>query len=235
MGGGIASELNFAGTYSSGTAKTGDLDVQYISEATKLENLRNGQGITRGEFRITVSSGASATVDLSQGDEITIGDVIDEINSKGLQITARVNDTGDGILIEDNGPGVVAISVEEKGSSTAASLGLLGTASAAGEDLDGSFETSIDILSTDTLQDVVDKITEANLDVKVSIINDGSEFDIVRLPVAVTAPPSEMYVESLLTFTVDPPPPTAVIVFAKTVLIRLLDSLLQSMLHHHQL
>ena len=52
---------------------------------------------------------------------------------------------------------------------------------------------------------------------------------------SVTAPPSEMYVESLLTFTVDPPPPTAVIVFAKTVLVRLLDSLLQSMLYHHQL
>ncbi len=52
---------------------------------------------------------------------------------------------------------------------------------------------------------------------------------------SVTAPPSEMYVESLLTFTVDPPPPTAVIVFAKTVLIRLLDSLLQSMLYHYQL
>ncbi len=181
VGGGIASELNFAGTYSSGTANTGDLDVQYISEATKLDNLRNGLGITRGQFRITDSSGSSATVDLSQGDEITVGDVIDEINSKGLQITARINDTGDGILIEDNGPGVVALSIEEKGSSTAKSLGLLGTASAPGEDLDGSFETTIDILSTDTLEDVVDKITEANINVKVSIINDGSENNPYRL------------------------------------------------------
>jgi flagellar hook-associated protein 2 len=181
VGGGIASELNFAGTYSSGKASTGDLDVQYISEATKLDNLRNGLGITRGKFLITDSAGASSTIDLSQGDEVTVGDVIDEINSKGLQITARINDTGDGILIEDNGPGVVAISIEEKGSSTAESLGLLGTASAPGEDLDGSFETSIEILSTDTLQDVVDKITDANIDVKVSIINDGSDNNPYRL------------------------------------------------------
>ncbi|HAI10595.1 MAG TPA: hypothetical protein DCM28_02750 [Phycisphaerales bacterium] len=181
VGGSIASELNFAGTYSSGEAQTGDLDAQYISENTKLDNLRNGLGITRGKFVISDSSGSSATIDLTQGDEITIGDVLKEINSKGLQLNARVNDTGDGILIEDTGPGVVAIAVEEKGSSTAKSLGLLGTASTPGDDLDGSFEKTIEVLSTDTLQDVVDKITDSGIDVKASIINDGSANSPFRL------------------------------------------------------
>lgn len=181
VGGGIASELNFAGTFSTGTANTGDLDAQYISEATKLDNLRNGLGITRGKFLISDSGGKSATIDLTQGDEITIGDVIDEINSKGLNLTARVNDTGDGILLEDTGPGVVAISVEEKGSTTAKSLGLLGTASAPGQDLDGSFEKTISVSSTDTLQDIVDKITDSGIDIKASIINDGSSNNPYRL------------------------------------------------------
>lgn len=179
--GAIASELNFAGTYSSGQASTGDLDVQYISEATKLDNLRNGLGVTRGKFIVTDSAGKSATIDLTQGDEITIGHVINEINGKGLSLNARINDTGDGILLEDTGPGVVAISVEEKGSTTAKTLGLLGTATAPGQDLDGSFEKTIEVTDTDTLQDIVDKITDSGIDIKASVINDGSTNNPYRL------------------------------------------------------
>lgn len=181
VGGSIASELNIAGTYSDGQANSGDLDVQYISEATKLDNLRNGLGVTRGKFTVSDSSGQTATIDLTQGNEVTIGDVIDEINSKGLQLTARINDTGDGILLQDTGPGVVAIAVEEKGSTTAKSLGLLGTAANPGDNLDGTFEKTIDIGTTDTLQDVVDKITNAGIDIKASIINDGSTSNPYRL------------------------------------------------------
>jgi flagellar hook-associated protein 2 len=181
VGGSIASELNIAGTYSSGQAGTGDLDVQYISESTKLDNLRNGLGVTRGKFIVSDSAGKSATIDLTQGDEITIGDVLNEINSKGLKLTARINDTGDGILLEDTGPGVVAISVEEKGSTTAKSLGLLGAAANAGDDLDGTFEKTITIDAADTLQDVVDKITDSGIDIKASIINDGSTNNPYRL------------------------------------------------------
>lgn len=181
IGGTIASDLNFSGTYTEGLAQTGDLDVQYLSEATKLDNLRNGLGISRGEFIITDSAGQSATIDLTQGDEITIGDVIKEINSRGINVNARINDTGDGILLEDTGPGVVAMTVEEDGSTTAFDLGLLGVASAPGQDLDGSFEVTIEVEATDTLEDVIQKITDSGIDVKSTIINDGSAANPYRL------------------------------------------------------
>jgi len=181
VGNTVAAELGIAGTFSSGVAESGNLQVQYISEATRLAAMHGGKGITRGEFTLTDSNGASANVDLTQGDEVTIGDVIQEINSRGLAITARINDTGDGILLEDTGTGVVALTVEESGSSTAADLGLLGAAANPGDDLDGSFETTITIDAADTLDDVVTKINDAGIDVKATIVNDGSAANPFRL------------------------------------------------------
>ncbi len=181
VGGGIATELGLAGTHTTKTVDTGDLDVQYLSEATRLDNIRNGLGVTEGKFIITDSSGASATVDLTQGDENTIADVLGEINSRGLQINARINDTGDGILIEDTGPGVIALKIEESGSTTAADLGLLREATNPGDDLIGSFETTITVEATDTLDDIVSKINSAGIDVKATIINDGSQANPYRL------------------------------------------------------
>ena len=165
-----AADLNIDGNHSADSVNTGNMQLQYLTKASRLDNLN----VTRGEFRITDSSGATATVDLTQGNETTIGDVISEINSRGLQLNARINDTGDGILIEDTGPGSVKMKVEEQGSTTAADLGLLGEAANAGDDLDGSLEKTITLEATDTLNDVVTKINDANVGVNAAVINDGS-------------------------------------------------------------
>ncbi|HEX7008820.1 MAG TPA: flagellar filament capping protein FliD, partial [Phycisphaeraceae bacterium] len=152
------------------TVDSGNLQFKYITGATRLDQL----GITRGKFIITDSSGASATVDLTQGDEVTIDDVLREINSRGLQINARINDTGDGILIEDLGPGAGKLKVEEAGSTTAADLGILGEAENPGDDLNGSFEKTLTIDASATLENVVTAINEAGVGVTASILNDGS-------------------------------------------------------------
>ncbi|QDU71947.1 flagellar filament capping protein FliD [Mucisphaera calidilacus] len=161
-GGMLASELGIVGEHTGGSVDGGNLQLKYISEATRLDKL----GIVRGQFTITDALNDSAVVDLTQGNEVTLGDVIDEINSKGLAIEARINDTGDGILIEDKVPtGTVplqAIKIEERGSSTARTLGLLGEADEPGGDLDGSFETRITFSS--------EKLT---LDTDISVLNDG--------------------------------------------------------------
>jgi flagellar hook-associated protein 2 len=139
-----AADLGLSGTFSdSDTVDSGNLQFRYITESTRLDAL----GVSRGKFLITDSAGVSATVDLTQGDEVNIGKVLQEINSRGLQINARINDNGDGIVLEDTGPGVVAIKVEESGSTTAKNLGLLGEAANAGDDLDGSFEKTISFSS----------------------------------------------------------------------------------------
>ena len=168
--GGIASSLHIAGSHSGSKVNTGDLQHKYISEATTLEDL----GVPRGKFTITDSSGKTSTVDLTQGDEQTLEDVIGEINSRGLKIHARINDTGDGLIIEDTGPGTVKIKVEEDGSKTAEKLGILGESKDPGDDLNGSFATTVKVESDDTLKEITDKINDAGLNIRATIINDGS-------------------------------------------------------------
>ena len=161
---------------------SGNLQKQYISEATRLEDLNHGDGIPRGKFRITDSDGQSAVVDLTQGDEKTIQDVIDEINSRPTHIKARINDTGDGLLLFEDGPiGSRLVSVSEEGSTVARSLGILGAAAEGENFIDGSFETRIEIDGNDTLDDVLSKIRASNADVNASILNDGSTGQPFRL------------------------------------------------------
>lgn len=173
-GGSTAAELGLLGTYSADTLDTGDLDVQYVSEATRLDDLNNGLGITRGQFTITDSKGVSATVDLTQGNEVTLNDVINEINSRSTSITASINATGDGLLLTDTAGGVLRMSVSESGSTTAADLGILGEDEDDDGVIDGSFETAIAIDADDTLEDVIDAINAADAGVSATLINDGS-------------------------------------------------------------
>ena len=146
-----AADLNLAASVDAASIDSGNLQFRYIAESTRLAQLNGGRGVSRGQFIITDSSGASATVDLTQGNEITIQDVLAEINSRGLSLNARINDSGDGILIEDTGPGVLAVKVEESGSTTARDLGIRGEASSPGQDLVGSFEKTLNVASVEVL------------------------------------------------------------------------------------
>ncbi|MEX1017878.1 MAG: flagellar filament capping protein FliD [Phycisphaeraceae bacterium] len=172
-----AAQLSLAGDHDGQTADSGNLNFQFITEATRLDKL----GVNRGSFTLTDSNGNSATIDLTQGDEQTLGDVLQEINSKGLAVNARINDTGDGILLEDTGQGSVAIKVEEAGSSTARDLGLAGEASTPGEDLNGAFTHTVEVGPDDTLRDVVQKIQDSGAGIRAAIINDGSGASPYRL------------------------------------------------------
>ncbi|MEM1109312.1 MAG: flagellar filament capping protein FliD [Planctomycetota bacterium] len=165
----LATQLGLTGVFEDGEVDSGPLGFQFVNEGSRLDNL----GITRGRFSITDSDGRTATVDLTQGNEQTIGDVISEINSRGLAINARVNDNGDGLILEDTGSGAVGISITEDGSTTAADLGIAGEF-AAGANIDGSFRRTVTVESTDTLEDVARKINDADVGVTASVINDGS-------------------------------------------------------------
>ena len=179
----LAADLNLAGSFAAASRDSGNLQFQYINEGTTLASLRGGKGVAAGKFTIRDSNGASATIDLTQGNETTIADVLSEINSKGLLINARINDNGDGILIEDTGPGTVKLLISEDGSTTAKDLGILGEATNLGDDIDGTFERTVTLTATDTLQDIADKINEAGIDVTASIINDGSPANPFRLSI----------------------------------------------------
>ena len=177
----VAADLNLAGSVASDRIDSGDLDTQYISKRTRLDSLNTGNGIERGKFQITDSSGKAAVVDLTQGNEIALGDVIEEINSRGIGVTARINDTGDGLLLEDTAGGAATLTVTDLSGTSAADLRIAGEDEDNDGKIDGTFERTLEIEATDTLQTLADKINDAGLGVRATIINDGSTFDPYRL------------------------------------------------------
>ncbi|USO00297.1 MAG: flagellar filament capping protein FliD [Phycisphaeraceae bacterium] len=156
------------------------LQHRYISEATRLEDLRNGDGIGTGKIRITDASGKAVEINISDT-QVTVFDLIKQIqtqaSSAGLStLSVGINDQGDGIVISDSSTSGSAITIEDVTGTVAKNLRLAGTADGTGADnfIDGSFETSVTFDATDTLQDMVTKINNAGAPAAVSILNDGT-------------------------------------------------------------
>ncbi|HVP09766.1 MAG TPA: flagellar filament capping protein FliD [Phycisphaerae bacterium] len=175
-----AHDLNIEFNGAAGSVSSGNLQKQYVSSAMRLSEFRGG--IPAGKFRITNSLGKSAVVDLTQGNEQTLQDVIDEINSRGISVTARINDTGDGLLLEDTAGGGGLLKVTEEGSgSTAQSLNILGSAATGKTTIDGSFETRVTVTGADTLDTVLAKLKSSRAPVNAAILNDGASGQPYRL------------------------------------------------------
>jgi flagellar hook-associated protein 3 len=97
-----------------------------VNASTSLSDLNGGQGITAGSFVLTDREGNTGTVTVpSTG---TVGDVITLINDVGLNITASINDSNNGIKLTDTSSLInQSLSVTEANNgSTAQSLGLIG-------------------------------------------------------------------------------------------------------------
>jgi flagellar hook-associated protein 2 len=184
--GNLGSFLHIAGTSTTTSTgskiDSGDLRLRYISENTRLSTLNGGVGVKAGSIRITapkLADGTSTAVTLDLSSATSIGDVISRLNKTGLAINARVNDTGDGILItQTNSSSTVKIE-DVNGGSTASNLGIAGTLK--DNKLDGSFQKTIAIATTDTLATISTKINNAGLGVATAIINDGSGTTPYRL------------------------------------------------------
>lgn len=177
-------ETDPAGT-ASNTVRGTNLQHRYVSEATKLSDLNYGRGIGLGKFKITDSLGASATIDIGS-DAVTLYDVIAEINSRGLAINARINDTGDGLVIEskleDGQVAVRKLTITSVSGTTAKDLNILGEAASVEDGMiDGSYERTVTFNESDTLAAVVSKINSAGIPVSASIINSGSGATPFRL------------------------------------------------------
>jgi len=163
-----------------GVVESGNLQFRYVSDGTLLDSLNNGAGIGDGSFRITDAEGSSSVLNIDDSVR-TIGDLVERINGRPLQINARVNDNGDGIIIEDTSAGASpqALKIEEISGGVAKKLNLLGSADFTSGDpitknvIDGSFERSVKFDSTDTLQELANKINAAGVGVDATIINDG--------------------------------------------------------------
>jgi flagellar hook-associated protein 2 len=186
-GGSVAAELGILGSTAASALSGTDLDVQYIGENTLLSGLNEGRGVKPGRFKITDRAGLGFTVDLRQADDTTIAEVIKDLNgaasAAGSALRARVNDTGDGLLLEDPGAGGGLVKVQElDGGRTARDLNLLGTAtSAAPGQIDGSFEFRIAVSAGATLEDVAEAVNLRGIGVTASVLQDGSGTNPYRL------------------------------------------------------
>lgn len=184
-----AAALGLAGSYTSGVAGGSDLDLAYIGTATKLDSLYDGDGIGTGTFEIIDSDGHRASFSISDSDE-TLADVIRRINqSSSVSVTARINDTGDGLLIEDNGAGATLLEINDTEGTVASKLKIEGKITqeqfdAGDKFIDGSFETTLEFDPNDSLTEVVAAINASGANVSASILNTGTGSTPFRLSLA---------------------------------------------------
>lgn len=176
-----AASLGLAGTFDTThtTIDGGSAKRQFVGEKTPLSDLNGGRGITTGKFKITNAAGDTETVDLTTLTNGTLGDVIDMINAKNMNVTASVNSDGSGLLLTDNSTGGGKLTVSDTNGSAGRDLNILGTAT--GNTLDGSYGATISVTATDTLTTVLAKINNSKGGVTASIINDGSGANPYRL------------------------------------------------------
>jgi flagellar hook-associated protein 2 len=182
VSGTVAGELGIAtaaGGVASDTVRGTNLQLRYVSSASRLSDLNYGRGVGTGTFRIYDGFGDSEVVSIDS-DSTTLYDVIAEINSRGLKINARVNDNGDGLIIEHDydpmtdGEPVTALRIETVSGTTARDLGIAGTADDVAGSIDGSYEKEIELSETDTLSEVVAAVNAAGIPVSAAILNTGS-------------------------------------------------------------
>jgi flagellar hook-associated protein 2 len=181
--GNLASFLHINGTSTAAaegsTISSGDLHLAYASQNTLLSSLNGGSGVTNGKMRLTDGNGAALTLDMTGAAFTTLGDVIKKINSSGLALSARINDSGDGLLIAQTGGTLAATVQDMEGGKMAAGLGIAGTFTS--NQMNGSQQKTISVAATDTLADVAKKINDANVGVAASVLNDGSGATPFRL------------------------------------------------------
>jgi flagellar capping protein FliD len=173
------SDLGISGNSTNGKITGNNLNFNYLNRASLLSELNQGDGFTMGSISITSTIAdveESFDVNLRDASITTLGDVIDAINlassEGGHDVVASMNANGDGLLIKNNTDDGI-ISVRENGNSTTAkSLGILGTAD--NGILDGSMKKTIEITEDFTLDDLKNSINNLGINMKASIINDGS-------------------------------------------------------------
>ncbi|MDA7951817.1 MAG: flagellar filament capping protein FliD, partial [Pirellulaceae bacterium] len=167
------------------------LNLQVLSEQSKLEDLFGGKGIAKGTFSITDSDGNFAAINLNEVGIETVGDLLDKINGSTASVMATINDAGDGIKLVDLGTGEKTMEVKEIGDGkTAGELGILGQADTIFVDsqpqqvLSGSTTMTIEIEEDETLEDLVKKIEDLDIGISASIFSDGSGATPHRLSIS---------------------------------------------------
>jgi flagellar hook-associated protein 2 len=173
VSGNTAQSLGLAGSFDTSTTvvKGANLHRQYVSNNTLLKDYNGGKGVATGSIKITNSAGVSNTISIGTS-QVTLGDVISQINVRDMGVTASINADGNGILLTDTAGGAGQMQVSDVDSTTAKDLLIAGTAT--NNAIDGAQQKTIDVTANDTLATLQSKINGLNFGVSANIINDGS-------------------------------------------------------------
>jgi flagellar hook-associated protein 2 len=102
-------------------------DLGDAGASVTLASLNAGKGVQRSSFQITDSNGQSAVVVLGTtgGTFTNVADVLKAINATNVGVKAKIDDTGNGILLYDTAGGSGTLKVQDlAGGTAAADLGL---------------------------------------------------------------------------------------------------------------
>lgn len=174
-----AAKLGIAGASESDIVNGSDLNLQSVTLDTKLADLNQGRGVgTRGSFTIRDSNGSTSAVNIVADEIETVGDLIDRINELSVDVTASLNEAGDGIQIQDTGGGSLSLKIADTGTgSIAENLGIAGTALSGS--VAGSESVTIDVTAEDTLDSIVEKINTSGRYADASVLaNDDGTFTL---------------------------------------------------------
>lgn len=187
-GGTLAANLNIDVNAAVTSVGSGHLGRRYVSESTSLSTYAaGGKAVGLGNFQITDTAGNVSTINVS-GQTTTLGDIVDRINAATVLVTAKLNDTGDGIVLVDDAAGGGSLAVVDLGTSTAAKdLKIAGTGAVGGDGkkrIDGRQSTLITLDADDTLTDLESKLDAAGAGLSATVFSDGSPSNPTRLLVS---------------------------------------------------
>ncbi|MFZ5979325.1 MAG: flagellar hook-associated protein FlgL [Candidatus Zixiibacteriota bacterium] len=122
--GSTAADLGILGEFY--TARIGDDINPALTASASLSDLNNGLGFDDGQIVIKQGD-TSFTVDFSSSALTTVQDLLDLINTSGLDVTASINESGTGIQIENNDPNRSLMIQDLSGGRAAKDLGIYGS------------------------------------------------------------------------------------------------------------
>lgn len=161
------------------TSYSVDLSELESTEGTAtLASLKDGEGVTLSDIRVTDTAGNELSLDLNGrfSDITTVDEFIEVFNAEaenaGVQVTAKVNDSGTGLEITDTADGDGKLKIEDINGSFASDLKILSTDFTADKITGfGVFESQDE--SKGALESVAASINKLDSGVTASVLNDG--------------------------------------------------------------
>ncbi len=180
----VAADLNIDVDGAVESIASGSLGLRSVNEATSLSRYApSGGSVSAGSFSITNSAGATAVVNIGAATK-TVGDVLDKINAAGIDVTAHLNETGDGFVLVDQSGGAGTLRVQDIGGTPAVGLRLTGNATTG---VDGKQRITsrlaqvVHVTAEDTLTTLSTKINSTGGLVRSSVVDSGAAINPYRL------------------------------------------------------